>query len=118
MEHLRLAKRLNKLGTETAFEVLAKAKALESEGQSVVHLEIGEPDMDTPSHITRAAIDALNAGYTHYGPAAGLPELREIVAQNVASTRKINVLPEQVIVTPGAKPIIFFTLLSLVEPGD
>lgn len=118
MEHRRLAKRLNKLGTETAFEVLAKAKALESEGQSVVHLEIGEPDMDTPSHITRAAIEALNAGYTHYGPAAGLPELREIVAQNVASTRKINVLPEQVIVTPGAKPIIFFTLLSLVEPGD
>ena len=118
MQHIRLAKRLDELGTETAFEVLAKAKDLESQGHSVVHLEIGEPDMDTPSHITRAAIKALTDGHTHYGPAAGLPELREIIAKDVAFTRKIDVVPEQVIVTPGAKPIIFFTLLSLVEPGD
>ena len=118
MQHVSLAKRLNKLGTETAFEVLAKAKALESQGYSVIHLEIGEPDMDTPNHIVQAAIKALKDGHTHYGPPAGLPELRETIATDVASSRKIEVVPEQVIVTPGAKPIIFFTLLSLVQPGD
>src|SRR5204862_879686 len=115
---LRLAKRMARLGTETAFEVLVKARALEAEGCDIVHLEIGEPDFDTPVNIVDAATDALHKGFTHYGPSAGLPELREIIAQHVSETRRVNVTPEEVVVVPGGKPVIFFTILALVEEGD
>ena len=112
------AKRMDGLGTETAFEVLAKARALEKQGREIVHLEIGEPDFDTPSNIKEAAIKAMKAGYTHYVPAAGIPELREAIAEYLSKSRGITVEPDEVVVTPGAKPIIFFSILALVEPGD
>src|SRR6267378_4877384 len=115
---LRLAKRMARLGTETAFEVLVKARALEAKGCDIVHLEIGEPDFDTPGNIIEAATDALHKGFTHYGPSAGLPQLREIVAQYVSETRRVNATPDEVVVVPGGKPIIFFTILALVEDGD
>jgi len=95
-----------------------KARALEAEGCDIVHLEIGEPDFDTPVNIIDAATDALHKGFTHYGPSAGLPELREIIAQHVSETRRVNVTPEEVVVVPGGKPIIFFSILALVEEGD
>jgi aspartate/methionine/tyrosine aminotransferase len=107
-----------RLGTETAFEVLSKAKALERQGKSVVHLEIGEPDFDTPPNIIEAAVDALRSGWTHYGPSAGLPELREAIAGYVSRTRGVTVLPEEVVVVPGDKPIIFYAMLALVDEGD
>ena len=106
------------LGTETAFEVLAKAKTLEKQGKDVVHLEIGEPDFDTPNNIKEAAVKALNSGYTHYGPSAGIPELRETIAQYISKTRGIKADPDEVVVTPGAKPIMFFSILALVNPGE
>jgi aspartate aminotransferase len=115
---LRLASRMARLGTETAFEVLVKAKALEAQGRDIVHLEIGEPDFDTPRNIIDAAIDALHKGFTHYGPSAGLMELREVIAQYVSETRRVNVAPEEVVVVPGGKPIIFFSILALAEQGD
>ena len=115
---LRLAKRMARLGTETAFEVLLKAKALEAQGRDIVHLEIGEPDFDTPRNIIEAAVDALHKGFTHYGPSAGLVELREVIAQHVSETRRVNVTPDEVVVVPGGKPIIFFSILALVEEGD
>jgi aspartate/methionine/tyrosine aminotransferase len=109
---------MESLGTETAFEVLAKAKALEKQGKEIVHLEIGEPDFDTPKNIKEAAVKAMYAGYTHYTPAAGIPELREAIAEYIAKTRKIDVTPDEVVVTPGAKPIIFFSILAYVNPGE
>lgn len=112
------AKRMETLGTETAFEVLAKAKALEKQGKTIVHLEIGEPDFDTPKNIKDAAIKALNDGYTHYGPSAGLPEFREVIAQYVSKTRGIKAEADEVVVTPGAKPIMCFSILALVNPGE
>jgi len=115
---MKLADRMFRLGTETAFEVLAKAKALEAKGQSVIHLEIGEPDFDTPRNIIDAAVKALNEGKTHYGPAAGIPELREVLAEDMGKRRNIKIHPDQVVVTPGAKPIMFFTILALVNEGD
>jgi len=115
---LRLAKRMSRLGTETAFEVLVKAKALEAKGRDIVHLEIGEPDFDTPRNIIDAGCDALHKGFTHYGPSAGLPQLREAIAQYVSKTRRVNVSPEEVVVVPGGKPIIFFSILALAEEGD
>src|SRR5256885_7504283 len=115
---LRLAKRMARLGTETAFEVLVKARALEAKGRDIVHLEIGEPDFDTPGNIISAATDALHKGFTHYGPSAGLPQLREIIAQYVSKTRRVNATPEEVVVVPGGKPVIFFTILALIEEGD
>lgn len=115
---LRLASRMARLGTETAFEVLVKAKALQAEGRDIVHLEIGEPDFDTPRNIIDAAVDALHKGFTHYGPSAGLMELREVIAQYVSETRRVNVTPDEVVVVPGGKPIIFFSILALVEQGD
>ena len=115
---LRLARRMSRLGTETAFEVLVRARALEKQGKHIVHLEIGEPDFDTPKNIVEAAVDALHKGYTHYGPSAGLPDLREAIAQEVAKTRGVKFTPEEVVVVPGGKPIIFFTMLALVEEGD
>jgi aspartate/methionine/tyrosine aminotransferase len=107
-----------RLGTETAFEVLVKAKALEAQGHDIVHLEIGEPDFDTPRNIIDAAVDALHKGFTHYGPSAGLMELREVIAQYVSETRRVNVTPDEVVVVPGGKPIIFFSILALAQEGD
>ena len=115
---LKLAKRMQRLGTETAFEVLVQARALEAEGRDIVHLEIGEPDFDTPANIINAGAEALRRGWTHYGPSAGLPQLRQAIAQYVSSTRHVQVSPEEVIVVPGGKPIIFFTMLALIEEGD
>jgi aspartate aminotransferase len=112
------AQRMDRLGTETAFEVLARAKALEAQGREILHFEIGEPDFDTPTHIKEAAIQALHDGYTHYGPTPGLPVLREAIAEVVSKSRGIPVSPEEVIVTPGAKPIMFFTLLAYAQAGD
>ncbi|GBD19318.1 Aspartate aminotransferase [bacterium HR27] len=112
-----LAERMSRLGTESAFEVLARARALEAQGRSVIHLEIGEPDFDTPEHIVAAAIEALRSGDTHYTPSAGLPELRAAIAEEVSRTRGIPVDPDQVVVTPGGKPIMFFTILALAEEG-
>ncbi|HJT44863.1 MAG TPA: pyridoxal phosphate-dependent aminotransferase, partial [Chthoniobacterales bacterium] len=109
---------MQRLGTETAFEVLVKAKALEAKGKDVVHLEIGEPDFDTPSNIIDAASDALHKGFTHYGPSAGLPQLKEAIAQYISETRHTRVTPEEVVVVPGGKPIIFFVILALAEEGD
>lgn len=115
---LRLATRMERLGTETAFEVLVKAKALEAQGRDIIHLEIGEPDFDTPSNIIEAGCDALRKGFTHYGPSAGMMELREVIAQYVSETRRVNATPDEVVVVPGGKPIIFFSILALAEDGD
>jgi len=118
-EHkLRLASRMDNLGTETAFEVLARARELERMGKDIIHLEIGEPDFDTPAHIIDAASKALHDGWTHYGPSAGLMDLRETIAASVSRTRNVKVLPEEVVVVPGGKPIIFFAIMALAEPGD
>ncbi len=115
---MRLASRMSRLGTETAFEVLARARQLEACGKKIIHLEIGEPDFDTPKNVIDKACWALNHGYTHYGPSAGLPELREVIAKEVSRTRGIEVKPSQVVVTPGAKPIMFFVILALVDTED
>jgi aspartate aminotransferase len=115
---LRLADRMSRLGTETAFEVLNKARALERQGKEIVHLEIGEPDFDTPKNVVEAAVDALHKGWTHYGPSAGLPELRQAVAEDVSRSRGVKVTSDEVVVVPGGKPIIFFTLLALADVGD
>jgi aspartate aminotransferase len=115
---LRLAERMSRLGTETAFEVLNRARALEAQGKDIIHLEIGEPDFDTPANIVDSGIAALRAGWTHYGPSAGLPELRQAIAEEVSRTRGVNVTPEEVVVVPGGKPIIFFSILALIDEGD
>jgi aspartate aminotransferase len=115
---LQLARRMSRLGTETAFEVLNKARALERQGKSIIHLEIGEPDFDTPANVIEAGVDALHNGWTHYGPSAGLPELRQTIADYVSRTRGVEVTPEEVVVVPGGKPIIFFTILALIDEGD
>jgi aspartate/methionine/tyrosine aminotransferase len=114
---MTIASRMMNLGTETAFEVLAKARALEATGKQIIHLEIGEPDFDTPSHIVQAGVKALQDGYTHYGPTPGLPELREAIARNSREVRGIDTDPAHVVVTPGAKPIMFYVILALAEPG-
>ena len=114
----QFAKAMSRLGTETAFEVLARAKKLEAQGKDVVHLEIGEPDFDTPQNIIDAAKTALDEGYTHYGPSAGLPELRQTIASHISKDRGITVAPENVVVTPGGKPIMFYGMMALVDPGD
>lgn len=113
-----IANWMSRLGTETAFEVLARAKQLEAKGKSVVHLEIGEPDFPTPGHIRDACKQALDDEWTHYGPSAGQPEFREVVSEYVEDTRGVSVSPEQVVVTPGAKPVIFFAILAIIEEGD
>ena len=115
---MRLASRMSRLGTETAFEVLARARVLEAEGMDVIHLEIGEPDFDTPENVVRAGVDALGGGFTHYGPSPGLPDVRARIAREVADTRGISVSGDNVVVTPGGKPIMFFVLLALAEHGD
>jgi len=115
---MKFAERMSRLGTETAFEVLSRAKDLEARGEKIIHLEIGEPDFDTPKHICEVAIKALREGHTHYGPAAGLLELRQVIAEKISNSRSISVNPDQVVVTPGAKPIMFFSCLALLERGD
>lgn len=115
---MRLAERMSRLGTETAFEVLAKAKALEAKGKNIVHLELGEPDFDTPKNISDATIQGLRDGLTHYGPAPGSPELRSVIAEVTGRSRNLEFTPDQVVVTPGAKPIMFFSILALVDEGD
>jgi aspartate aminotransferase len=115
---MKLAQRMDRILVETAFEVLVKARALEAQGHSVIHLEIGEPDFATPRHVVEAAKRALDEGWTHYGPTQGFPELREAVACHTSKTRKIQVGPEHVCIVPGGKPIIFFLMLAVLEPGD
>ncbi len=112
------AKRMNRLGTESAFEVLAKAKSLEAQGKDIIHLEIGQPDFSTPMNVCEAAFKAMKDGHTGYCPSAGIPEFREVVAQHISETRGIDIHPDEVTVTPGAKPIIFFTILALIDDGD
>ncbi|HYO84682.1 MAG TPA: pyridoxal phosphate-dependent aminotransferase [Bryobacteraceae bacterium] len=115
---MRLAQRMQRIGIETAFEVLVRARALEAQGRSIVHLEIGEPDFETPAHVREAAKLAIDEGWTHYGPTQGQPDLREAIAQHISETRGITVGPQHVCVVPGGKPIIFFPLLALIEDGD
>jgi aspartate aminotransferase len=118
VDSLELAASLERLGTETAFAVLARARELEREGREVVHLEIGEPDFDTPAHICEAAFAAMRAGQTHYCPSAGLAEFREAAAAELAATRGVPVDPGNVLVATGAKPFLFFTILAVCNPGD
>jgi len=113
-----LAKRMNKLGTETAFEMLAKAKKLEAEGKNIIHLEIGEPDFPTPLNIIEQGCKSLRAGMTKYTPSAGLPEARQVIADYIGRTRGYAVDPDEVVITAGGKPIIFYTILAFVNPGD
>ncbi len=115
---MNFADRMDRLGTESAFEVLAKAKGLEAQGKDIVHLEIGQPDFITPANICEAAFKAMKDGHTGYGPSAGLLEFREVIAEHISGTRGIEIHPDEVTVTPGAKPIIFFTILALVNEGD
>lgn len=115
---MKLAQRMGNLGTETAFEVLVRAKALEAQGRSVIHLEVGEPDFATPENIVDAGVNALRGGATKYTPSAGINELREAIAAYVGRTRGIQVNPGQVVVTPGAKPIMFYVMLALIDAGD
>jgi aspartate aminotransferase len=114
----KLADRMSRLGTESAFEVLARARALEAQGRKIIHLEIGEPDFDTAAHITDAAIEALRAGFTHYVPAPGLPEVREGVASWLSRTGRLETSPDQVIMAPGAKPIMWYLILATCQEGD
>jgi aspartate/methionine/tyrosine aminotransferase len=115
---MEYAERMSRLGTETAFEVLAKAKQLEAEGKNIIHLEIGEPDFDTPKNICDAAINSIKAGNTHYTPSNGIIELRTAIAKYISKTRKQEFHPDEVVVTPGAKPIMFFSILALINEGD
>jgi len=115
---MKLSERLARLGTETAFDVLVRARALEAQGRSVIHLEIGEPDFNTPTPVVEAGIEALRGGATHYGPSAGLPELRQAIAEDSAARRGAKATPEMIVVTPGGKPIMFYLILALVDPGD
>ncbi|MDE0316854.1 MAG: pyridoxal phosphate-dependent aminotransferase [Candidatus Poribacteria bacterium] len=109
---------MSRLGTESAFEVLAKAKSLEAQGKDIIHLEIGQPDFSTPMNVCEAAFKAMKDGHTGYCPSAGIPEFREVVAQHISETRGVEIHPDEVTVTPGAKPIIFFTILALIDEGD
>jgi aspartate/methionine/tyrosine aminotransferase len=115
---MKLASRMSRIGTESAFEVLRRARALEAQGRSIIHLEIGEPDFETPKHVVEAGKAALDQGFTHYGPTQGLPELRTAIASYVSRTRGIEVGPDRVTVAPGGKPIMFFPMLALLEEGD
>jgi aspartate aminotransferase len=115
---VRLADRMSRIGTESAFEVLARARALEAQGRSIIHLEIGQPDFPTPRHIVDAGKRALDEGWTGYGPPSGFPDFREAIADYVSRTRNIRVGAEQVVIVPGGKPIMFFTMLATIEPGD
>ena len=115
---MKLADRMKRLGTETAFEVLMKARKLEADGADIIHLEIGEPDFDTPRNIIDAGVTALNSGFTHYGPSPGLQEVRDRIAQEIVDSRNISVSGDNVVITPGGKPIMFFAILALINEGD
>jgi aspartate/methionine/tyrosine aminotransferase len=115
---MKIAQAASRLGAESAFEVLVRARALEAQGRHVIHLEIGEPDFPTPTHVAEAGRQAIADGHTHYGPAVGLPELRRAIAEQVERIQGISVSPDQVVVTPGGKPIMSFTIMALVDPGD
>ena len=115
---MQLADRMADLGTENAFKVLAEVNKLKSQGKDIISFGLGEPDFDTPANIKEAAINAIKQNYTHYGPSAGLPVLREAIAKYISRTRKIDVSPEEVVVTPGGKPVIFYSILCLINPGD
>ena len=115
---MKIAQRMSRLGTESAFEVLAKARLLEAEGMDVIHLEIGEPDFNSPSNIVDAGKRALDEGYTNYSPSPGYPELRERIANEIRETRGVSVTGDNVVVTPGGKPIMFFLMMAVVDPGD
>lgn len=115
---MNLATRMSRLGTETAFEILARARALEAKGRSIVHLEIGEPDFETPANVIAAGQKALADGFTHYGPSPGLPQLREAIAADFSKRRGLDVSPDRVVVFPGGKPVMFFMMLALLEEGD
>lgn len=115
---MHIAARMSRLGTETAFEVLARAKALERAGRSIIHLEVGEPDFDTPPHIIQAGIDAMRAGHTRYCPTRGILDFRRAIAEMISQTRGLDVSPDHIVVTPGAKPIIFFSIMACIEEGD
>src|SRR5215467_8699001 len=110
---LRLAKRMSRLGGESAFEVLARARALEAQGKEIIHLEIGEPDFDTPANVVQAGVDAIHKGWTHYTPSAGLMALREAIAEDVSASRHVKCTPDEVVVVPGGKPTIYFTFTAL-----
>jgi aspartate/methionine/tyrosine aminotransferase len=115
---MQLIERMSKIGIESAFEVLVKARALEAQGRSIIHLEIGEPDFPTPKHVVEAGKKALDEGWTKYGPTTGLPDLRQAIANYISTTRQVKVGPENVCVVPGGKPIMYFVIIALVEPGD
>src|SRR5258706_4081658 len=115
---MKLADRMSRIGTESAFEVLARARALEKQGKHIIHLEIGEPDFPTPAHVVEAGKRALDEGWTKYGPTQGFPDLRETIAAYISRTRGISVGADNVCVVPGGKPIMFFSMIALVEPGD
>ncbi|MCC6629149.1 MAG: pyridoxal phosphate-dependent aminotransferase [Chloroflexi bacterium] len=115
---MRLASRMSRLGTETAFEVLARARALEAKGVDVVHLQIGEPDFDTPGNVVEAGVSALRGGATHYTPSAGIPDLRQAIVDDIRARRGLEASPDQVVVVPGGKPTMFFVMLALLEAGD
>ena len=115
---MKLAEKMSRIGTESAFEVLAKARALEKQGKHIIHLEIGEPDFPTPAHVVEAGKRALDEGWTKYGPTQGFPELREAIAAYISRTRGITVGAENVCVVPGGKPIMYFLMMALLEPGD
>ena len=115
---MQLIERMSQIGIESAFEVLVKARALEAQGKSIIHLEIGEPDFPTPKHVIEAGKKALDEGWTKYGPTTGLPDLRQAIASYISTTRQIKVGPENVCVVPGGKPIMYFVIIALVEPGD
>src|SRR5882672_152033 len=113
-----IADRVLQLGTETALDVLLKARAIEAQGRSVIHLEVGEPDFPTPPHIVEAGVRALRDGYTRYGPPAGLPELREAICQELLESRGVPAEPDRIVVAPGAKPLIFYGILATIRPND
>lgn len=115
---MKLADRMSRIGTESAFDVLARARNLEAQGRDIVHLQIGEPDFDTPAHVTEAGIQALRGGYTHYVPAVGIPQLRDAIAGHISESRGITVKRENVCVSPGGKPIMFWTIMALCQEGD
>jgi aspartate aminotransferase len=115
---MKLAERMSHIGTESAFEVLARARALEKQGKSIIHLQIGEPDFPTPAHVVEAGQKALADGWTKYGPTPGFPELREAIARYISATRGIPVGADNVCVVPGGKPIMYFSMTALLNPGD
>ena len=115
---MKLANRMSRLGTESAFEVMAKARALEAQGREMIHLEIGEPDFDTPANVVKAGVEAMQGGHTHYTPSAGSAEIRQVIADYISETRRIDVTTDMVVVVPGGKPIIFYAIMALLEEGD